>query len=94
MNDYEFSNYIYRLRSMSKMSQSELASKIGVTNKAVSKWEVGAAKPSMETIRKLAALFQVSIDGMLNFREKEKNTDITKIVITGGQCAGKSTAMS
>lgn len=41
MNDYEFGNYIYRLRSMSKMSQSELASKIGVTNKAVSKWEVG-----------------------------------------------------
>lgn len=72
MNDYEFGNYIYRLRSMSKMSLAELASKIGVTNKAVSKWEVGAAKPSTETIRKLAALFRVSIDEMLNFREKEK----------------------
>lgn len=94
MNDYEFGNYIYRLRSMSKMSQSELASKIGVTNKAVSKWEVGVAKPSTETIRKLAALFHASIDKMLNFREKERNTDIIKIVITGGPCAGKSTAMS
>lgn len=94
MNDYEFGNYIYRLRSMSKMSQSELASKIGVTNKAVSKWEVGVAKPSTETIRKLAALLHASIDKMLNFREKERNTDIIKIVITGGPCAGKSTAMS
>jgi len=77
---------------MSKMSQLELASKIGVTNKAVSKWEVGVAKPSTETIRKLGALFHASIDKMLNFREKERNTDIIKIVITGGPCAGKSTA--
>lgn len=94
MNDYRFGNYIYELRSRAKMSQAELAAKIGVTNKAVSKWEVGGAKPSTDTIRKLAAIFQVSIDEMLKLREEEKNMDITKIVITGGPCAGKSTAMS
>ena len=94
MNDYKFGNYIFELRSRAGLSQSELAAKIGVTNKAVSKWEVGKAKPGVETIRKLAALFQVSVDEMLKKREKENKAEITKIVITGGPCAGKSTAMS
>lgn len=94
MNDYKFGNYIFELRSRAGLSQSELAAKIGVTNKAVSKWEVGKAKPGVETIRKLAVLFQVSVDEMLKKREKENKAEITKIVITGGPCAGKSTAMS
>lgn len=94
MNDYRFGNYIYELRSRAKMTQAELASKIGVTNKAVSKWEVGGAKPSTKTARKLAAVFHVSIDELLKIRDGEKCLDITKIVITGGPCAGRTTAMS
>lgn len=94
MNDYNFGNYIFELRKRSGLSQSELAVKVGVTNKAVSKWEVGRAKPGTETIRKLAALFHVSVDELLKRREEEHSVEITKIVITGGPCSGKSTAMS
>lgn len=94
MTDYKFGNYIYELRSRAGLSQSELAAEIGVTNKAVSKWEMGKAKPSVETIRKLASLFHVSVDDLLKKREEEHRVNITKIVITGGPCAGKSTAMS
>lgn len=94
MNDYKFGNYIFELRSRAGLSQSELASQIGVTNKAVSKWEVGKAKPSVEAIRKLAVLFHVSVDDLLKKREEENKVNITKIVITGGPCAGKTTAMS
>ncbi len=60
----------------------------------MSKWEVGSAKPGMETVRKLAALFQVSVEQLLRIREGEKNVDVKKIVITGGPSAGKTTAMS
>ena len=94
MNDYKFGNYIFELRSRAGLSQSELAAEVGVTNKAVSKWEVGKAKPSIDMIRKLAALFHISVDELLNRREEENKVDVTKIVITGGPCAGKSTAMS
>ena len=94
MTDYKFGNYIYELRSKAGLSQSELAAEIGVTNKAVSKWEMGKAKPSVETIRKLAALFHISVDDLLKKREEEHRVSITKIVITGGPCAGKSTALS
>ena len=94
MNDYEFGKYILELRNKAGLSQSELAAEVGVTNKAVSKWETGAAKPGIETARKLAALFHVSIDDLLKKREGKNRAEITKIVITGGPCAGKSTAMS
>lgn len=65
MNDYLFGNYIFELRSRAGLSQSELAAKVGVTNKAISKWEVGKAKPSVENIRKLAEMFQLSVDDLL-----------------------------
>ena len=94
MNDYRFGNRILELRTRAGLSQAELAARLGLTNKAVSKWEVGRAKPSTQTIRKLAAIFEVSVEELLTLKGAEKNVEITKIVITGGPCAGKTTAMS
>ncbi len=94
MNDYKFGNRIFKLRQTAGLSQSELAAKVGVTNKSVSKWENGATKPSTNVIRKLADLFNISIDELLALREEKTMPEIVKIVITGGPCAGKSTAMS
>lgn len=94
MNDYSFGNVLYELRSRAGLTQAQLAQSLGVTDKAVSKWEVGAAKPGTETIRRLAALYHISVDALLKKRQTQKQPEITKIVITGGPCAGKSTAMS
>lgn len=94
MNDYAFGNYLYALRKNTGLSQTELAHQLGVTNKAVSKWENGKAKPGTETLRKLAALFGISVDMLLDKKRGSDTVKITKIVITGGPCAGKTTAMS
>lgn len=94
MNDYAFGNKLLELRKGLNLSQSELAVILGVTNKAVSKWETGRSKPTTNVIRKMASLFGIDIDVLLAMKEEEKTVDITKIVITGGPCAGKSTAMS
>lgn len=94
MNDYAFGNYLYDCRKKAGLTQSRLAQMLGVTDKAVSKWETGKAKPSTNLIRKIAALFGVSVEQLLAIREGEKHMEITKIVITGGPCGGKSTAMS
>lgn len=93
MNDYTFGNKILTLRKKRNLSQSQLAEQVGVTNKAVSKWETGKAKPTTNVLRKLAALFQVEVEELLCMKGEE-TVDMTKIVITGGPCAGKSTAMS
>jgi len=91
MNDYTFGEKIYKLRSELGISQNELGDMVGVSNKAVSKWEMGASKPTISTMNKLAAIFNVSIEYLLN-ENKKHNVNI--IVITGGPCAGKSTAQS
>lgn len=94
MNDYDFGNKLLKLRTKFGYSQSELAKKIGVTNKAVSKWENGVAKPTINTIRKLSAIYHISVDNLLAERADVTIPEISKIVITGGPCGGKSTAMS
>jgi CYTH domain-containing protein/DNA-binding XRE family transcriptional regulator len=94
MNDFDFGNYIYERRCKAGMTQAEMAERLGVTNKAVSKWETGKAKPTTNTLRKMAALFGLSVDELLQIREGVRQMEITKIVITGGPCAGKTTAMS
>ena len=94
MNDYTFGNRILQMREQRNLSQSELAEMLGVTNKAVSKWETGRSKPTTDTIRKLAALFKTDVNELLSLRNEERAMKISKIVITGGPCAGKTTAMS
>ena len=91
MNDYGFGNRIFKLRTKFNLSQSELGNMVGVSNKAVSKWEMGVSKPTMNVLNKLATIFNVSLNDLL---EEQKKHHITKIVVTGGPCAGKSTAQS
>ena len=94
MNDYAFGNRILRLRNERGLSQAALAEKLGVTNKAVSKWETGKAKPTTDTLRRLAAIFETDVNELLAWRDGSRPVKLAKVVITGGPCAGKSTAMS
>ncbi len=94
MNDYEFGNFLSKVRREAGMSQSELAAFLDVTNKAVSKWENGTSKPSTEKVLALAKLFGLSIEDLTNHLSKTQEKQIIKIVITGGPCSGKTTAMS
>ncbi len=94
MNDYAFGNFICEERRKRGLSQSELAELLGVTDKAVSKWENGRAKPTTNVLRTLAAALGTDVETLLRIREGEKPKVIQKIVITGGPCAGKTTGMS
>lgn len=66
MANYELSNRIYELRTQKGLSQKELGAILGVSNKAVSKWETGTALPKTETLIKLAKVFDVSTEELLN----------------------------
>ena len=94
LNDYAFGNQLCCLRRAAGLSQQALAERLGVTNKAVSKWENGRAKPTTELLQKLSVLFHVPVEQLLEARMEQREQKIHKIVITGGPCAGKSTAMS
>lgn len=51
---YAIGNFICELRQEKGFTQKELGDLLGVTNKAVSKWETGAALPRLDTLRQLA----------------------------------------
>ncbi len=94
MNDFSFGNKLLSLRSSAGLTQQEVAVRVGVTNKAVSKWETGKSKPTTNMLRKLAVLYGTTIEELMKLREDVHMPEITKIVITGGPCAGKTTAMN
>ena len=61
MNQYVTGTMIRRLRENRKMTQHQLAGKIGVTDKAISKWETGRGYPDIALIEPLADALGVSI---------------------------------
>lgn len=61
----ETKDMIYELRRKNGLSQEALAEKVFVTRQAVSRWETGETVPSVETLKLLSALFNVSINTLL-----------------------------
>ena len=59
------------LRKEKGLSQLKLAEMMNVSRQAISRWEVGAAVPSIENLRFLSRLYGVSIDYLVN----EESTD-------------------
>ena len=62
---------IAELRKEHGMTQMELAEKIGVTDKAVSKWERNLSCPDINSLPNLAALFGVSVDELMQLKKEE-----------------------
>ena len=94
MRDYKLGDKIYELRKKKNLTQENLAILLDVSDKAVSKWENGTSKPTIDNLKRLSKIFDISLDDLIEIEEKEDNQKITKIVLTGGPCAGKTTAMN
>ncbi len=82
MKNYSFGNYICELREKKGLSQSQLGEKLGVTNKAVSRWENGSAYPSTELMLPLAKILGVTIEDIYKAisEDKEKKTKLRIIL--------------
>lgn len=94
MRDYKFGDYICKLRNDKGLSQADLAQLVGVSDKAVSKWETGKSKPQVDMIKKIVDVLDASLEMVFYLITRDRQKQVTKIVITGGPCAGKTTAMS
>ena len=94
MDSIKFGNYLTELRKSNGFTQRYVAYELDVSDKAVSKWETGKSSPNIDEIRKLASLYDISVNELISNMEEVKNNKITKIVLTGGPCAGKTTALS
>ncbi len=60
------------LRKRAGFSQAELGKRVGVTDKAVSKWETGDSAPATEVLCRLASVFGVELETLLHGDTREK----------------------
>lgn len=65
MKEESMGAVIASLRKQHNMTQLELAEQMGVTDKAVSKWERNLSCPDIASLPKLAELFGVSVDDLV-----------------------------
>lgn len=66
MNSYITGATIKAIREAKKMTQSELADMIGVTAKAVSKWETAKGLPDISLLQPLASALDTSVIELMN----------------------------
>lgn len=71
---------IASLRKENGMTQLELAEKMGVTDKAVSKWERDLSCPDVTTIPKLAECFDISVDELMQVKADSQKADKKNIM--------------
>ncbi|MBQ3550041.1 MAG: helix-turn-helix transcriptional regulator [Clostridia bacterium] len=77
MNDYKFGNILTELRKAKHLSQKELGHLLSVSDKAVSRWENGNAKPRASILPKLAKILGVSVDRLLGGNDTTTVTAVT-----------------
>ena len=65
MDEMKIGTRIAELRNINNITQLELAEKLGVTDRAVSKWETGSGYPDITLLPQIADIFNVSVDYLL-----------------------------
>ena len=68
MDAINIGKYLAELRKYYKITQDELAGRLGVTRQAVSKWETGITIPDIEILERLSELYGITINDILKAR--------------------------
>ena len=89
MTSKECGNFIAELRKEKKLTQKELAEKINVSDKAVSRWETGKGYPDVTLLVSLSEYFDVSVNELLSGKrltvENIKETADENLISVFGQ---------
>ena len=83
------SDKMQQYRRLNKYSQEKLAELLGVSRQAVTKWENGKSAPSTDNLIKLAAIYKIGLDDLINDRPEVTKVDskpkgISKLKLIGG----------
>ena len=83
MDQVKTGELIKRFRTKLGMTQKQLADRINVSDKAVSKWECGNGCPDISLLAELAEVFntdiQVLLSGDIDKNEKISATDLSEV---------------
>ena len=74
MDNIQFGAFVAQLRKEQGLTQKELADRLNVTDKAVSKWETGKGFPDLKTLEPLAEALGVSLVELMQGKRQEADT--------------------
>ena len=74
MDNERFGSFLARLRREQGLTQKELADRLNVTDKAVSKWETGKGFPDVKLLEPLAQALGVSLVELMQGKRQEADT--------------------
>ena len=81
MNQEKIGNFIREKRNEKKMTQQELAEKIGVTDRAISKWENGRGTPDIALLIPLSKELGITVLELLNGESiKDQNNAVIGLI--------------
>jgi len=87
MDQKEIGRLVAKLRKEKQMTQMELANKLGVTDRAVSKWENGRGMPDLSLLNPLCDELGISMNELLNGKKVENDdqneTSVSEQVLAG-----------
>ena len=89
MDKESFGKFILEKRKALCMTQEELAQKLFVTNKAVSKWEKGQSFPDIALLEPLAAALGVSVSELMAGEEEKEEASVKAVLETFRCCYKK-----
>lgn len=64
------------LRKINRLTQEQLALKVGVSRESIVKWETKRIEPAIKNLVKLAEVFNVSVDKLLGVKIEDNQTAI------------------
>lgn len=79
MNQEKIGKFILKLRREKNMTQQELADKIGVTDRAISKWENGRGLPDLSLMMPLCKELGITINELISGEQIEKEDYQSKL---------------
>ena len=68
-------NNLFNARKRSGLSQEDVAAKLGVSGQTVSKWETDETLPDISQSKKMALLYNLSLDELISFDEDIKEIE-------------------
>jgi len=66
MDQIKIGNFIAQCRKKQKLTQSQLAEKLNITDRAVSKWETGRALPDSSIMLELCDILEITVNDLLS----------------------------
>lgn len=73
MNQEKIGKFIFECRKNKEMTQSELAEKLGVTDKSISNWENGRNMPDLSLFKPLCDILDISINDLISGEKVSKD---------------------